>query len=127
MLFKGEGTSILYHSKMNPSLKRNFEVFSPLEWLAALCVHIPDKGQHLLRYYGYYSNKSRGMREKKGEGKAISLSIEASNLSSRECRLRWSALIQKIYEVDPLICPDCDGEMKILSFIRDYSVIKKIL
>ncbi|MFH1562356.1 MAG: transposase, partial [Nitrospirota bacterium] len=113
MLVKPEAKSILYHSKMNPSIKRNFEVFSPLEWLAALCMHIPDKGQHLIRYYGYYSNKSRGMREKNGAGKAGSLSIEVSNLSSRECRLRWASLIQKIYEVNPLVCPDCGGEMKI--------------
>ena len=36
-------------------------------------------------------------------------------------------LIQKIYNVDPLICPKCSGEMRIISFIEDHTKIKKIL
>ena len=32
-----------------------------------------------------------------------------------------------IYEVDPLICPKCQGEMRIVAFIEDKAVIKKIL
>jgi len=30
-------------------------------------------------------------------------------------------------EVDPLTCPRCHGKMKILSFIKDDEIIKKIL
>jgi hypothetical protein len=41
---------------MHPVLKRNFEVFSALDWLAALTAHIPNHGEHLVRYYGWYSN-----------------------------------------------------------------------
>ena len=36
-------------------------------------------------------------------------------------------MIQKIYEVDPLICPKCRGGMRIISFIEDPSVIRVIL
>jgi len=36
-------------------------------------------------------------------------------------------LIQKIYEVDPLTCAKCQGKMRILAFIEDEEVIKKIL
>jgi hypothetical protein len=39
----------------------------------------------------------------------------------------WARLIQKIYEVDPLTCPKCQGRMKIISFIEDEEVIEKIL
>ncbi|MDY7037786.1 MAG: hypothetical protein SV375_16685 [Thermodesulfobacteriota bacterium] len=39
----------------------------------------------------------------------------------------WARLIQKIYEVDPLTCPKCKGRMRILAFIADEEVIKKIL
>lgn len=34
---------------------------------------------------------------------------------------------KKIWEVDPLVCPNCTGEMKIISFISKRTVIKKIL
>ena len=43
--------------------KRNFQILSPLDFLAEFTQHIPPKGAHLIRYYGYYSNKSRGMRK----------------------------------------------------------------
>ncbi len=35
--------------------------------------------------------------------------------------------IKKIWEVDPLKCPHCLGEMKIISFIKDRDVIRQIL
>jgi hypothetical protein len=36
-------------------------------------------------------------------------------------------LIQKIYEVDPLTCPKCQGSMRVIAFIEDTDFIKKIL
>ena len=39
----------------------------------------------------------------------------------------WARLIQKIYEADPLVCPKCQGSMRIISFIEDPSVIRDIL
>ena len=45
--------TVLYHSKMHPVLKRNFEVFSACDWLAALTARIRNAGEHLVRYYGW--------------------------------------------------------------------------
>ena len=39
----------------------------------------------------------------------------------------WRECIKKIWEVDPLECPNCGGEMKIISFITEASVIRQIL
>ena len=36
-------------------------------YLAEFTQHIPPKGAHLIRYYGWYSNKARGMRRKAAE------------------------------------------------------------
>jgi hypothetical protein len=36
-------------------------------------------------------------------------------------------LIQKIYEVDPLACPRCQGKMNIISFIENEEGIRRIL
>ena len=46
---------------------------------------------------------------------------------SKELRINWARLIQKIYYVDPLLCPICLGVMNIISFIEDKDVIEKIL
>ncbi|HEX7549551.1 MAG TPA: transposase [Candidatus Methylomirabilis sp.] len=42
--------TVLYRSKIPPGLKRNFEVFSASDWLAALTAHIPNADEHLVRY-----------------------------------------------------------------------------
>jgi hypothetical protein len=39
----------------------------------------------------------------------------------------WARLIQKIYNVNPLLCPKCLGSMKIIYFIEDEEIISKIL
>ena len=31
---------------------RNYQLFEPLDFLAELVQHIPNKGEHLVRYYG---------------------------------------------------------------------------
>ena len=50
-----------------------------------------------------------------------------SDVSPKEFRRTWARLIQKIYNVDPLLCPKCLGSMKIISFIEDQQLVKKIL
>jgi hypothetical protein len=36
-------------------------------------------------------------------------------------------MIRKVFEVDPLLCPSCGGQMKIISFIEDPKAIDKII
>jgi len=79
-----------------------------------------------LRYYGHYSNVSRGKRKKQDQDVLIPSILEPDG-SSKEYRRNWARLIQKIYQVNPLICPKCQGRMRILAFIEDEDVIKKIL
>ncbi|HUT57957.1 MAG TPA: transposase [Phycisphaerae bacterium] len=50
--------------------RRNFQILSPLDFLAEFTQHIPPKGAHLVRYYGWYSNKARGVREKEARALA---------------------------------------------------------
>jgi Transposase, Mutator family/Putative transposase len=122
-----ENLTVLYRSKMNPVLKKNFAVFPVLDWIATLTAHIPDKGEQLVRYYGYYSNVARGKRKKeKPEEKTDIREIDAPTIS-RELKKRWFYFIRKVYETDPLVCPKCQGEMRIISFIDQVDVIKKIL
>ena len=45
----------------------------------------------------------------------------------RRARLTWAALIKKIYEIDPLLCPYCGAEMKIIAFITEHATVARIL
>jgi hypothetical protein len=91
-----------------------------------MCSHVPNKGEQMVRYYGYYSNVSQGNRKKQSQDEWIPCILE-SDESSKERRKNWARLIQKIYEVDPLTCPKCSAKMKVISVIEDQDVIKKIL
>ncbi len=55
-LCHGCGGTIIYRSGQNPKIQRNFEVFTPCDFIAAITQHIPDKCFLLVRYYGWYSN-----------------------------------------------------------------------
>ena len=37
-----------------------------LDWIARVVSHIPDPGEQMVRYYGRYSNASRGKGRKRG-------------------------------------------------------------
>ena len=97
-----------------------------MEWLAAMCSHIPNRGEQMVRYYGYYSNVARGKRKKEESDALVPCIIEPQG-NEKAFRKNWARLIQKIYEVDPLVCPHCKGPMRIISFIEDPSVIREIL
>ncbi len=113
---------VIYGSKDGSTSK----TFDALDWLAQLVTHIPNKGEQMVRYYGFYSNKSRGLREKAGTDDEVPALID-SVISRKAFRKNWARLIWKIYNVDPLVCPNCLGSMKIISFIEDDAIIQKIL
>jgi len=113
---------VIYQSKDAKTTK----TFDALDWLAQLVSHIPNKGEQMVRYYGFYSNKSRGLRKKAGTDDQVPALI-GSDISRQAFRKKWARLIQKIYHVNPLLCPKCLGSMKIISFIDDSEIIKKIL
>jgi len=93
--------AVLYRSRMNPFLGRNFEALDPLEWLARMSDHIPDPGQHRTVFYGQYANRARGTG--------------------------WRDAAQKIYQVDPLVCTRCGQKMQMIAFLTDQLSIRRIL
>ncbi len=97
--------TVIYRSKMHRVLKRNFEVFPVLDWIAAVTAHIPNKGEHLVRYYGWFSNVNRAKRKKaeeQAQHAAPTGSVEIpSPPGSSIFKQRWAELIKKVYEADP--------------------------
>ncbi len=96
-----------------------------LEFIARVTLHIPDKGQVMVRYYGLYANAHRG--------KVRKASLAPSPLRIVEEEFKpvpskgWAEMIRKVYEVDPLLCPKCGGQMKVVAFITDYAAVDRII
>ena len=118
-------SKIIYESKRT----RKKEVFEGRDFLAKLTTHIPNKGEQLVRYYGYYSNKARGIRKKKDVEIDEDEEKEHKRISIGRKRFlkSWARLIKKVYNVDPLVCSKCNGTMRIVSFVEDKKIIEKIL
>jgi hypothetical protein len=49
----------------------DWKVFDAPEWLAAMCSHVPNRGEQMVRYYGWYSKGTRGKRQKRTEDDTI--------------------------------------------------------
>jgi hypothetical protein len=104
--------------------------FAPLDALAALTAFIPEKGQQIVRYYGFYSNKARGQCRRQAAaipGPTSSPDAPQNDDFRRFCRRAWARLIRNVYLMDPLTCPKCGGRLRIISFIDKPGVIEKIL
>ncbi len=106
-----------------------------LDWIALVTSHIPDPGEQMSRYYGRYSNASRGKRRQastpasaKGASPAAdSEEPSAAEQLSQQRRRSWARLLRKVYEIDPLECPQCGHALEIIAVIEQSSVIRKIL
>jgi hypothetical protein len=101
----------------------------PSELLARVLIHIPEPRRHLVRYYGAYSSVVRARRRADSRPRARDGTQEPPSASPERRALRrlWVALIRRIYEVDPLVCPRCGEPMRIIAFITEPKVIRKIL
>ena len=104
---------------------------SPLDFLARLSVHIPDRWEATTRYFGYYAARTRGARE--AQVKLASPDSPAVVLASTTdepvspVTSSWARLIKRVYEVDPLICTACGGTMRIVKFYTDPKEIAPLL
>jgi hypothetical protein len=101
-------------------------IFGDLDWSAQLVTHISNKGEQMVRYYGFYSNKSRGLRKKAGTDDQVPVLID-SDISRKAFRKNWARLIQKIYNIDPSLCLKYLKPIKIIFFIEDEQLVKKML
>ena len=127
MSYEPVSGTVIYRSRMHKTLKRNFQIMSGADWLAQLCRHIPDRFEHLVRYAGWYSNRSRGKRRRIEAQAADVATREVDAREAARVRSTWARLIHKVYEVDPLECPKCKGPMRVIALIDNAAVIRKIL
>ena len=122
---------VRYTAKSAGSGHSQSERFDPLDFLARVIMHVPEPKRHTARFYGAYSSVARGKRRAE---KAEQLgpepdggTEEPSSEERRRMRRSWAQSIKRVYEIDPLVCPDCGAAMRIISFILEPKVVDKIL
>lgn len=68
------------------------------DFMIKLVRHIPDKGVHLIRYYGFYANKST---KKIGSFEKI---LSKASISLAKSKLKFRSMIKSSYKFDPCLC-----------------------
>ena len=125
---QASGTVTVRSSKKVQGVRPVVAQYDALTFLSLLALQVPPPGVHMVRYYGHYSVRSRAERRRRAGEKAAGVKSESPPPASQR-RLRWAQLLRQVFEVDPLRCEKCGGEMKIISFIStaQSEVIRRIL
>ena len=130
--------------------KGRTETFKGFEFVDQLVAHLPPRRVQLVRRYGAYSGKVRNQWQQRSgiyhlapeawkqahqlwaqstpEAKPETVdSPEVSDTWSKLRRHSWARLLQKVYEVNPFICPKCQGTMTVVALIEDPAELTKII
>jgi hypothetical protein len=129
---------------------------TPLELIARIAALVPPPRTHRHRYFGVLAPNSplraavtalaapvqpakqvvvQTEPATTGEGApwvaplghAISPTPEPAPPKRSPAHYLWAVLIARIYEVFPLLCPLCGGQMRLIAFIPEGTQIRKIL
>ena len=94
-------------------------------WVAKLLASIRERAnQHSILYDGHYARRTRKHTRKKRPA----ANYDELNATQRKTlRRRWANLIRRVFKTDPLICKNCGGKMRVVSFMSEPSVICQIL
>jgi len=83
------------------------------------------------RFTQWFNRQDGRAKREAGPGTPEATDVDVIDVSEyhppRIPSKKWRELIKKVWEVDPLICPHCGAEMKLIALIDDQSVIEKIL
>ena len=124
--FNPDDNTVTVYEKQDRSPSCKQARYTLLEFIALLAGHIPSPYECITLYYGVYSSSYRGKEKRETIDGAAAVKVEEAK-GKGKASSTWARLIQKIFEIGPLLCPKCGKEMKLIAFITEYSETKKIL
>ena len=115
-------------------------VCTPVDFLAKLAALIPPPRKNLTRYHGVFApNHAWRSRivptmhaslepelpcEESDTPEQPEKRVPATELARR---LDWAALLMRVFAIDVLKCPKCEGRMRVLALITEPDVVERIL
>jgi hypothetical protein len=125
-------------------LKRPFSdgsthvVFTAEALIERLCALVPRPRTHRVRYHGLLAPASPLRRlvvpplaqETAAHRPIVQAAGSAPERDSVGKRFRWvlwAELLRRVFDVDPLVCPNCSGRMKVIAAILKAEIVAKIL
>ncbi|SLM17439.1 transposase [uncultured spirochete] len=130
--------------------KGRAETFRGFEFVDQIVAHLPPRRVQLVRRYGVYAGKVRKQWQERpsiyrlapeswqkghpyqsqsAQGKP-SEDIASAEVPDAWGKLRkksWARLLRKVYELNPFVCPKCQGPMSVVAIIEDPKELGKII
>ena len=125
------GPWINYHLPKRSHDGRTFIVVDPHDFLDRISRFVPYPRRHRHHFHGIIASGSphrkqlaeSAQKRLEAKAKAKQETVEKTKKVSQT----WAKLIQRIYEVDPLLCPLCGSKIKIIAFVTHAAQIQRIL
>nr|ADM26830.1 ISCR20 transposase [Escherichia coli] len=142
--------TVIWTASLKGFYKGKSETFKGFEFVDQLVAHLPPRRVQLVRRYGVYAGKVRkqwnsdpiftNWHQRVGK-KTTQASPKLFKQNRQRMRKRykslmtwsklrkqsWARLLQKVYEVDPFVCPRCHGSMSVVAIIEDPKELTKII
>jgi hypothetical protein len=104
--------------------------FDPLTFIERLAALVPRPRAHMLTYHGVLAPAAswRDLVVPTPAPPAPSPGAEPRSppLSKRK-RLSWAELLKRVFAIDVLVCPRCNGPRKLIATITDGPTVRTIL
>jgi hypothetical protein len=114
--------------------------FLPLELMEKLAALVPPPRVNLVRYHGVLApaarhradvvpevEKSEDLESVEKNADARSRGSEDEKAETRRRNYSWAELMRRVFAIDVLQCPKCQGRMRVLAAIHSPEAIMAIL
>ncbi len=90
---------------------------------------MPKPRVKLTRFHGVFAPNSKYRVDvtlaKRGKGNPTQ-SRDDKTPEQRRQAMTWAQRLKRVFNIDVSICPQCDGEAKVIASIEDQPIIDKI-
>jgi len=93
---------------------------------------VPRPKIHLIRFFGILAPNAKARskvipKPASTTNKDKSQSEPGAKDANTKQRMDWARRLKKVFDIDISVCPNCQGQLKVIAAIEDSRVIKKIL
>jgi len=94
---------------------------------------VPRPRLHLIRFHGVLAPNAKlralvvPQAPEQATGKSELTATEPGCAHGRAARISWARLLKRVFQIDIEHCPNCGGQIKIITAILESAVIERIL
>jgi hypothetical protein len=118
--------ALRYHGHFAPNAKHRGRVVPASAGTPSVCEHRPEKPV-APEAPGELRAAPSGFRLTPPEGPAARSTPGESRRPSPRYRVPWAELQRKVFAIDVITCPRCQGRLEVIAFIAEPTIARRIL